>query len=79
MFGAAFGFLLWMAGAVLVLPLISGGIAPAGKAAIGVYLSLVSWGAAMGALFPFVHRPLHASVDSERRGLGPAAAAREAG
>lgn len=75
LFGAAYGFALWAAGAVMILPLVSGGNAPAGVTAIGVYLSLVLWGAAMGWLFPRVHRPLHKSTDAGGSGLGPAAAA----
>jgi hypothetical protein len=76
LFGMAFGFLLWTAGAVLVLPLVSGGKAPAGQAALGVFVSLVAWGAAIGALLPFVHRPLHKSIESESRrtSSGPAGA-----
>lgn len=74
LFGMAFGFVLWTAGAVLILPLVSGGKAPAGHAALGVFLSLVVWGAALGALLPFVHRPLHKSIESEakRASSGPA-------
>ena len=74
LFGMAFGFILWTAGAVLILPLVSGGKAPAGHAALGVFLSLVVWGAAIGALLPFVHRPLHKSIESEskRASSGPA-------
>lgn len=34
LFGMAFGFMLWTAGAVMVLPLASGGLAPGGEAAI---------------------------------------------
>ena len=77
LFGAAFGFAVWAAGAVMVLPLASGGRAPAGEAAIGVFVSLVLWGAALGVLVPFVHRPLHANLDevSKRADMGPAAAA----
>jgi hypothetical protein len=76
LFGMAFGFALWAAGAVMVLPLASGGQAPAGHAAIGVFLSLVAWGAALGAAHPFVHRPLHESIEkaSKREELGPSAA-----
>ena len=59
LFGMAFGFALWAAGAVMVLPLASGGGSSGGHAAIGVFLSLVAWGAALGAAHPFVHRPLH--------------------
>ncbi|HKX92919.1 MAG TPA: hypothetical protein VJM15_10925 [Sphingomicrobium sp.] len=79
LFGMAFGFALWAAGAVLVLPLVSGGQVPAGEAAIGVFLSLVAWGAALGAIHPFVHRPLHERLDSgsHRDALGPGAATRK--
>jgi len=77
LFGMAFGFALWAAGAVMILPLASGGLAPAGKSAIGVFLSLVAWGAALGLVHPFVHRPLHESIESasKREEVGPAAAA----
>jgi|tagenome__1003787_1003787.scaffolds.fasta_scaffold19889828_2 hypothetical protein len=77
LFGMAFGFALWAGGAVMVLPLASGGEAPAGHAAIGVFLSLVAWGAALGAAHPFVHRPLHESIESasKREEVGPSAAA----
>lgn len=78
LFGMAFGFLLWTAGAVLILPLLSGGRAPAGTAAIGVFMSLVTWGGVIGGLFPYIHRPLHANTDHPdrlmRAGLGPNAA-----
>ena len=73
LFGMAFGFALWAAGAVLVLPLASGGMAPAGVAAIGLFLSLVAWGAALGAVHPFVHRPLHERLETAARRIGPSA------
>ena len=77
LFGMALGFALWAAGAVMVLPLASGGLAPAGEAAIGVFLSLVVWGTVLGAIHPFVHRPLHQSLESaaKRSDVGPSAAA----
>jgi len=71
LFGMAFGFALWAAGAVLVLPLVSGGEAPAGKAAIGVLVSLIAWGATLGAVQPFVHRPLHERLESAAKRIGP--------
>ena len=71
LFGMAFGFALWAGGAVLVLPLLSGGKAPAGEAAIGVFLSLVAWGIALGAVHPFIHRPLHERLDTAARRMGP--------
>jgi hypothetical protein len=72
----AFGFALWAGGAVMVLPLASGGKVPAGEAAIGVFLSLVAWGAALGAVHPRVHRPLHERLESaaKRAEVGPSAA-----
>jgi hypothetical protein len=83
LFGMAYGFLLWMAGAVLVLPLISGGEAPAGTAAIGIYVSLVLWGTALGGIFPHVHRRLHVDIsDPEMRSrskLGSEAASADTG
>jgi Na+/melibiose symporter-like transporter len=77
LFGMVFGVALWAGGAVLVLPLASGGLAPAGKAALGVALSLLVWGLAVGILLPFVHRPLHESLKRGSRlaEVGPDAAA----
>jgi hypothetical protein len=77
LFGMAFGFALWAAGAVLVLPIASGGVAPAGKAALGVALSMLAWGFAIGILLPFVHRPLHQGLErgSRHPEVGPNAAA----
>src|SRR5436305_14810710 len=76
LFGMAFGFALWAAGAVMVLPLASGGEAPAGHAAVGVFLSVVALGADLGAVHPFVHRPLQERMErvSERVEVGPSAA-----
>ena len=75
LFGMAFGFVVWAGGAVLILPLASGGRAPAGDAALGLFLSLVLWGAALGVLLPFAHRLLRKSIASEARepASGPAA------
>jgi uncharacterized membrane protein len=76
LFGMSFGFALWAAGAVLVIPLLSGGRMPAGRAAAGVAASLLVWGAGTGLLVPFVHRPLHENLEtaSKRAELGPNAA-----
>lgn len=77
LFGMTFGFALWAAGAVLILPLISHGRAPAGPAAIGVAVSLIVWGLGTGILVPFVHRPFHESMESAAKSadVGPDAAA----
>ena len=75
-FGMGFGFVLWAAGAAMVLPLISGGKAPAGAAAIGVALSMLMWGTVLGALVPFIHEPLHERLETAARSsaVGPSAA-----
>ncbi len=71
LFGMAFGFALWAAGAVMVLPIASGGQAPAGEAAIGVFLSLIAWGGALGVIHPIVHRPLHERLETAAKRMGP--------
>ena len=71
LFGMTFGFALWAAGAVLVIPLASSGHAPAGRASVGVFLSLVAWGAALGLVFPFIHRPLHERLETAAKRMGP--------
>ena len=77
LFGMSFGFALWAAGAVLILPLASGGETPAGSKAVGIAVSMLAWGLAVGLLVPFVHRPLHDSIEegSRKREVGPNAAA----
>ena len=81
LFGMSFSFVLWAAGAVLILPVTSGGRAPAGDAAAGIALSMIIWGFATGILVPFVHRPLHESLEtaSRRADVGPGAAAAKKG
>jgi hypothetical protein len=71
LFGMAFGFALWAAGADMLLPLVSGGMTLAGKAAIGAFLSLVAWGATLGSIYPFVHRLLHERLETAVRRIGP--------
>ncbi len=75
--GMAYGFALWAAGAVMVLPIASGGLTPAGSAALGAFLSLVVWGAGLGTLLPFVQRRLHQDLETAAKGeeSGPDAAA----
>ncbi len=78
LFGMAFGFALWAAGAVFVLPLVGNGELPAGPPATGVFLSLVLWGGCLGALLPFVHRRIRLKLDEPgiAESLGPSLAAR---
>jgi hypothetical protein len=79
LFGMAYGFFLWAAGAVMVLPAVSGGAAPGGTAAIGIFLSLLIWGTGLGASFPHVHRTIHVRPNQGSLAVegivGPAAAA----
>ena len=78
LFGMAFGFLLWAAGAVMLLPILSGGKTPAGTTAIGIALSLLCWGTALGSVFPHVHRRVRTRTwvgALPKDKLGPAAAA----
>lgn len=76
LFGMVFGFALWAAGAVMILPLASGGRSPAGAAAVGVAISMLAWGLTLGVIYPFIHRPLHERIEagSKRKEVGPAAA-----
>lgn len=78
LFGMAFGFLLWAAGAVMLLPILSGGRTPAGTTAMAIALSLLCWGTALGGLFPHLHRRVRARIwfgALPKDKLGPAAAA----
>jgi hypothetical protein len=77
LFGMAFGFALWAAGAVLVLPVASGGQTPAGPAAAGVFLSLLVWGGGLGLLVPLIQPYLHERIESVATigEVGPNAAA----
>jgi hypothetical protein len=77
LFGMAFSFALWAAGAVFVLPIVSGGQIPAGPAALGLVLSLLVWGCALGLIVPLIHPYLHERLESVSgsRALGPQAAA----
>lgn len=78
LFGAVFGFVVWMAAPVVVLPLVSAHAMAAGRAAQGFLVAFLAWGVATGGLFPYVHKPLHAQMDGRRSAfakLGPTGAA----
>ncbi len=78
LFGISFGFFLWIAAPVIILPLIPGSAMAAGRPAIGFMGSFLVWGLALGALFPYVHRPLQTDLNTRRKGLldrfGPSSA-----
>jgi hypothetical protein len=79
LFGAVFGFVLWISTPVAVLPLISAHLMAAGRAAEGFLVSFLVWGIVTGGLFPYVHKPLHARFNGgggkASRRLGPMGAA----
>ena len=79
LFGLAFGFMLWMSAPVLILPLVGRPVIAAGIPAAGFLGTFLVWGLLVGALFPFVHKPLHADLDGMSskfmNTLGPSAAA----
>lgn len=82
LFGLAYGFLLWIAAPVVVLPLIRGSGMASGEAGLGFLVSFLLWGLTLGVSFPFVHRPFRARLDGGSGGplnrLGPDAAVSEA-
>lgn len=63
LFGMAFGFALWAAGGVFILPIAGDGKIPAGPAATGVFLSLVVWGGGLGGVLPFIQGFLHRKLN----------------
>jgi len=65
MLGLAYGFLLWIAAPMVVLPLLRGPAMAAGTAATGFLAAFLVWGLVAGVLFRFVHRPLHAGLDGD--------------
>ena len=66
--GLAFGFLAWTAAPVTILPLLAGAGMAAGPYAVAFAAAFLIWGAAMGAVFPLVHRPLQIGLERQRRG-----------
>ena len=65
MLGLAFGFLLWIAAPIVVLPLLGAQTMAAGRPALGFLASFLVWGLATGLLFPIVHRPFQAGLTSD--------------
>jgi len=75
--GLAYGFILWIAAPVVTLPLIQRSAMAGGDAAVGFLVAFLTWGLVAGLLFPYVHRPLHANLETVKGGssqrLGPEA------
>jgi hypothetical protein len=73
LFGASFGYLIWMLGPAGSLPWLLGSPLAVGKAALGLLLGHLIHGVALGAVFPYVHRRLVRAV-LQSPGLGTARA-----
>jgi hypothetical protein len=60
---------------------VSGGSTPAGRAAVGVFVSLLVWGFGLGLINALIHPYLHERIEtaSESSDVGPRAAASKAG
>ena len=74
LFGAVFGFVIWMAAPLAVLPLISGSVMAAGRAGTGFLACFLIWGTITGALFPYIHRLLQmrkVPQGQSKKSLGP--------
>lgn len=76
--GLAYGFVLWIAAPIVVLPLLRGPAMAGGLAATGIFVGFLTWGLVAGLLFPLVHKPLQAGVEvkpGRSKRFGPDAAA----
>jgi hypothetical protein len=62
MFGASFGFLIWMIGPVTIWQWTTGRALATGTPAMGIFGAQVIYGLALGGLFPFVNRALQTKM-----------------
>lgn len=58
LFGISYGFLVWLLGPVTALQLIKGEPLAIGVAAIGLFGTHLTFGLALGLLFPWIHKLL---------------------
>ena len=76
----AFGFVLWMLGPIPLLQWLPDRPILSDNPAIGLLLGQLLWGLVLGAVFPFVHRRLHADLEERQRAdggrIGPEAVTR---
>lgn len=68
--GLAYGFVLWVAAPMVVLPLVSGVAMAAGVPAKGFLITFLFWGLVLGTVFPYVHARLHRGLQPDRRVRG---------
>jgi hypothetical protein len=58
LFGASYGFLLWMIGPVVLWRLIAGEPMAHGMAAMGLFAAHVVYGTVLGGVYPYINRLL---------------------
>jgi hypothetical protein len=73
LFGLVFGFLLWIAAPIFVIPLLGARFMASGAPATGFLVTFLAWGLFTGLLFPHVHKPLHGTLTATKR-FDPSAA-----
>jgi hypothetical protein len=71
LFGASYGFLLWMVGPITVWQLVTAHPIAVGRAAMGLFAGHVLYGIALGLTFPWVHSWLETKLENDgQRGDG---------
>ena len=66
LFGMAYGYLVWQVVSVPLLQWLPPQPLLDGRPSLGLLLAHLLWGLAAGLVFPVVHRPLKASIESPR-------------
>ena len=69
LFGASFGFIVWMIAPITLWQLVSGEPVAVGTAAIGLFGAHVVYGLALGLAFPWIHFLIQSRLekDNDRR------------
>ena len=65
LFGASFGFLVWMISPISVWQLITGRPVAVGTAAMGLFGAHIVYGLALGLIFPWVHFMLQSRLNNK--------------
>ncbi|HYJ92362.1 MAG TPA: hypothetical protein VEV84_13710, partial [Pyrinomonadaceae bacterium] len=72
LFGASFGFLLWMIAPVALWQLFTGQPIVVGGAAMGLFGAHVLYGIALGLIFPWIHTLIQTKLNEAINGRGSA-------
>jgi hypothetical protein len=65
LFGASFGFLVWLVSPISVWQLVTGRPVAVGTAAMGLFGAHVVYGIALGLIFPWVHFMLQSRLNDQ--------------